>query len=76
MITIIQGQQLAGLDIDPVIKVEVDNECHYTNICKSNNCPYYNEYFVFNFHDFSSTFFDKIITISVSFITIILWVIN
>jgi len=66
MVTIIEGQQLAGLDIDPVIKVEVGSESRYTSIRQSTNCPYYNEYFVFGFHDLPSVTCDKLITITVS----------
>lgn len=65
-VTIIEGQQLAGLDIDPVILIEVGAEYRYTSIRQSSNCPYYNEYFVFNFHETPAMIFDKIIGISVS----------
>ena len=65
-VTIIQAQQLAGLDIDPVVRVDVGPESRYTNISKSTNCPYYNEYFVFDFHEPAAMILDKMITISVS----------
>jgi len=66
-VTIIEGQQLAGLDIDPVIMIELGTEYRYTSIRQSSNCPYYNEYFVFNFHETPAMIFDKMISISVSY---------
>ena len=63
--TIIQAQQLAGLDIDPVIRVDIGPESRYTSISKSTNCPYYNEYFVFDYHEPAAMVLDKMITISV-----------
>lgn len=65
-VTIIQAQQLAGLDIDPVIRVDIGTESRYTGISKSTNCPYYNEYIVFNFNEPAAIFLDKIVTISVN----------
>jgi len=64
-VTIIQAQQLAGLDIDPVIRVDIGPESRYTSISKSTNCPYYNEYIVFDFHEPAAMILDKMITISV-----------
>ena len=65
-VTIIQAQQLAGLDIDPVIRVDIGPESRYTSISKSTNCPYYNEFYVFDFHEPTAMILDKIITISVN----------
>ncbi len=42
-ITIHEGQQLAGLNIDPVVKVQIGEEVKYTSIKQSTNCPYFNE---------------------------------
>jgi len=70
-VTIIQAQQLAGLDIDPVIRVDVGPESRYTSISKSTNCPYYNEYIVFDFREPPAMIFDKMITISVITIIVI-----
>ena len=69
--TIIQAQQLAGLDIDPVIRVDVGPDSRYTSISKSTNCPYYNEYFVFAFHEPAAMILDKMITISVIFLIVV-----
>jgi hypothetical protein len=65
-VTIIEAKQLAGLDIDPVIKVDVGDQSRYTSIRKSNNSPYFNEYLVFDFRETAAMIFDKMITIAVS----------
>jgi len=65
-ITIIKGEALAGLDVDPVIRVDVGDQMRYTAIKQSTNAPYYNEYMVFDFNETPAAFFDKIITIAVS----------
>ncbi len=42
-ITIIEGRQLAGLNMDPVVCVQVGDVKKYTSVKESTNCPYYNE---------------------------------
>ncbi|XP_061482497.1 otoferlin isoform X2 [Rhineura floridana] len=64
-ITVIEARQLVGLNMDPVVCVEVGDEKKYTSMKESTNCPYYNEYFVFDFHVSPDVMFDKIIKLSV-----------
>ncbi|XP_077442849.1 otoferlin isoform X12 [Stigmatopora argus] len=64
-ITIIEARQLIGLNMDPVVCVEIGDEKKYTSMKESTNCPYYNEYFVFDFHVPPDVMFDKIIKLSV-----------
>ncbi len=64
-ITIIEARQLAGLNMDPVVCVAVGDQKKYTSVKESTNCPYYNEYFVFDFHMAPFMLFDKIITLTV-----------
>ncbi|XP_010603131.1 otoferlin isoform X8 [Fukomys damarensis] len=64
-ITVIEARQLVGLNMDPVVCVEVGEDKKYTSMKESTNCPYYNEYFVFDFHASPDVMFDKIIRISV-----------
>ncbi|VVC45932.1 Hypothetical protein CINCED_3A016890 [Cinara cedri] len=64
-VTIIEARQLAGLNMDPVVCVQVGEIKKYTSVKESTNCPYYNEYFVFDFHMPTVMLFDKIITLSV-----------
>ncbi|XP_030068852.1 fer-1-like protein 4 isoform X1 [Microcaecilia unicolor] len=64
-VTIIQAQKLVGVNIDPVVHVKVGEEKKHTTTQKSTNCPYYNQYFLFKFHEPRETVFDKLIEISV-----------
>ncbi|XP_060549087.1 otoferlin isoform X2 [Pantherophis guttatus] len=64
-ITVIEARQLVGLNMDPVVCVEVGDEKKYTSMKESTNCPYYNEYFVFDFHIPPDVMFDKIVKLSV-----------
>ncbi|XP_023341787.1 otoferlin, partial [Eurytemora carolleeae] len=45
--------------------VQVGDTKKYTSVKESTNCPYYNEYFVFDFHMAPVMLFDKIITLTV-----------
>ncbi|XP_023694974.1 otoferlin-like isoform X2 [Paramormyrops kingsleyae] len=64
-VTVIEAKQLVGLNMDPVVCVEIGDEKKYTSMKESTNCPYYNEYFVFDFHLPPDVLFDKIARISV-----------
>ncbi|XP_058143724.1 otoferlin [Dasypus novemcinctus] len=64
-VTVIEARQLVGLNMDPVVCVEVGDDKKCTSMKESTNCPYYNEYFVFDFHVSPDVMFDKIIKISV-----------
>ncbi|XP_015225069.1 PREDICTED: otoferlin-like [Cyprinodon variegatus] len=64
-ITVIEARQLIGLNMDPVVCVEVGDDKKYTSMKESTNCPYFNEYFVFDFHVPPDVMFDKIIKLSV-----------
>ena len=41
--TIIEARQLAGLNMDPVVCVQVGDTKKYTSVKESTNCPYYSE---------------------------------
>ncbi|KAL7862243.1 hypothetical protein SRHO_G00136840 [Serrasalmus rhombeus] len=64
-VTVIEARQLVGLNMDPVVCVEIGDEKKYTSMKESTNCPYYNEYFVFDFHLPPDVIFDKILKLSV-----------
>ncbi|KAK2856173.1 hypothetical protein Q5P01_004908 [Channa striata] len=64
-ITVIEARQLIGLNMDPVVCVEIGDDKKYTSMKESTSCPYYNEYFVFDFHVPPHVMFDKIIKLSV-----------
>lgn len=42
-ITIIEARQLAGLNMDPVVAIQVGDQKKFTSVKESTNCPYYNE---------------------------------
>lgn len=42
-ITVIEARQLVGLNMDPVVCVEIGDDKKYTSMKESTNCPYYNE---------------------------------
>lgn len=42
-ITVIEARQLVGLNMDPVVCVEVGDDKKCTSMKESTNCPYYNE---------------------------------
>ncbi len=43
MIHIIQGRDLPGLDINPYVIVQIDNQKRSTNTNESSNSPYFGE---------------------------------
>ncbi|XP_022646249.1 otoferlin-like isoform X4 [Varroa destructor] len=63
-VTIIEARHLAGLNMDPVVCVQVADQRKYTSVKESTNCPYYNEYFVFDFHCAEAVLFDKMVTLT------------
>ncbi|XP_028970511.2 otoferlin isoform X3 [Esox lucius] len=64
-VTVVEARQLVGLNMDPVVCVEIGDDKKYTSMKESTNCPYYNEYFVFDFHMPPDVMFDKILKLSV-----------
>ena len=42
-VTVTEARQLAGLNMDPVVCVQVGDQKKYTSVKESTNCPYYNE---------------------------------
>ncbi|KAK5857908.1 hypothetical protein PBY51_011117 [Eleginops maclovinus] len=64
-VTVIEARQLIGLNMDPMVCVEIGDDKKYTSMKESTNCPYYNEYFVFDFHVPPDVMFDKILKLSV-----------
>lgn len=39
----VEARQLVGLNMDPVVCVEIGEDKKYTSMKESTNCPYYNE---------------------------------
>uniref|UniRef100_A0AAQ5XME6 C2 domain-containing protein n=1 Tax=Amphiprion ocellaris TaxID=80972 RepID=A0AAQ5XME6_AMPOC len=49
-ITVIEARQLIGLNMDPVVCVEIGDDKKYTSMKESTNCPYYNEFHISVIH--------------------------
>ncbi|XP_075757576.1 fer-1-like protein 4 isoform X2 [Pelodiscus sinensis] len=64
-INVTEAQKLVGVNIDPFVVVKVGEEKRQTATQKSTNCPFYNEYFVFEFHEPREVLFHRLIEISV-----------
>ncbi|XP_078093137.1 fer-1-like protein 4 isoform X2 [Mustelus asterias] len=64
-VNILEARKLIGVNIDPVVYVKVADEKKHTAMQKSTNCPFYNEYFVFEFQESRAVLLDKIIEIIV-----------
>ncbi|NXJ00294.1 FR1L4 protein, partial [Psophia crepitans] len=64
-INIIEAQKLVGVNINPFVVVKVGEEKRHTATQKSTNCPFYNEYFLFEFHEPRDILLHRLIEISV-----------
>ncbi|NWV17935.1 FR1L4 protein, partial [Origma solitaria] len=64
-INVIEAQKLVGVNINPFVVVRVGEEKRHTATQKSTNCPFYNEYFLFDFHEPRDVLFHRLIEISV-----------
>ncbi|KGL94346.1 Fer-1-like 4, partial [Charadrius vociferus] len=65
-INIIEAQKLVGVNINPFVVVKVGEEKRRTATQKSTNCPFYNKYFLFEFHEPRDILLHRLIEISVS----------
>ncbi|KAM6184050.1 myoferlin isoform 2-T2 [Erethizon dorsatum] len=63
-VRVIEGRQLSGNNIKPVVKVHVCGQTHRTRIKKGNN-PFFDELFFYNVHITPSELMDEIISIRV-----------
>lgn len=48
MVHIIQGRDLIGLELNPYVSVQIDEQKRYTTVHKSSNSPYYGEVICFS----------------------------
>lgn len=48
-VTIIEARQLPGLNMDPVVCIQIGDQKKYTSVKESTNCPYYNEVILLSF---------------------------
>lgn len=54
-ITIIEARQLPGLNMDPVVCIQIGEQKKYTSVKESTNCPYYNEVYCVRINLYSSS---------------------
>ncbi|NXM11884.1 FR1L4 protein, partial [Ploceus nigricollis] len=64
-INVIEAQKLVGVNINPFVVVKVGEKKRHTATQKSTNCPFYNEYFLFDFYEPRDILFHRLIEISV-----------
>ncbi|NXA74893.1 FR1L4 protein, partial [Thryothorus ludovicianus] len=64
-INVIEAQKLVGVNINPFVVVKVGEEKRHTVTQRSTNCPFYNEYFLFDFYEPRDILFHRLIEISV-----------
>ncbi|XP_042202932.1 fer-1-like protein 4 [Callorhinchus milii] len=64
-ITVHEARQLPGINIDPVVYLEIDGKKKNTSIQKSTNCPSFNQDFTYEFYESPDLMMDKILQISV-----------
>ncbi|XP_006881765.1 PREDICTED: fer-1-like protein 4-like [Elephantulus edwardii] len=50
-VTVLEAQKLVGVNINPYVAVRVGEQRRVTATQRGTNCPFYNEYFLFEFHD-------------------------
>ena len=64
-VRILEARQLAGTQIDPVATVNVGNQKKSTTVKEQTNCPFWDEFFVYDFKMPPMVLFDKIICFQV-----------
>ncbi|KAK1337438.1 hypothetical protein QTO34_002065 [Cnephaeus nilssonii] len=50
-VTVLEAQKLVGVNINPYVAVRVGEQRRVTTTQRGTNCPFYNEYFLFEFHE-------------------------
>ncbi|XP_004867924.1 fer-1-like protein 4 [Heterocephalus glaber] len=50
-VTVLEAQKLVGVNINPYVAVRVREQRRVTATQRGTNCPFYNEYFLFEFHE-------------------------
>ncbi|XP_041526645.1 fer-1-like protein 4 [Microtus oregoni] len=49
-VTVLEAQKLVGVNINPYVAVRLGDQRRVTTTQRGTNCPFYNEYFLFEFH--------------------------
>lgn len=64
-VRVLEGRQLPGSNIHPVVRVTVAEQQRETAVKRSTNRPVYNQTFFFNFHLSEAELFDELVTLEV-----------
>ncbi|KXJ28708.1 Myoferlin [Exaiptasia diaphana] len=64
-VRVVEGRNISGSNISPVVKVTVSNQVRQTRVKKSTNKPFFDEIFFFNFKIIASELFDQTITFEI-----------
>lgn len=64
-VRILEGRQLPGSNIHPVVRVTVAGQQRETSVKRSTNKPVYNQTFFYNFHLSEAELFDELVTLEV-----------
>ncbi|KAM6979612.1 fer-1-like protein 4 [Aplochiton taeniatus] len=64
-VNILEAQKLSGVNINPAVFVRLGDQKRNTITQKSTNFPFYNESFIFEFHETPELLFDKVVQITV-----------
>ncbi|XP_071050748.1 otoferlin-like [Onthophagus taurus] len=64
-VTVLEGRHFAWPSMDSYVRIKIGNFSQKTGVRKSTDCPFFNEYFVFEFRTDLQTLLDKQILITV-----------
>ncbi|KAF6025306.1 hypothetical protein EB796_016391 [Bugula neritina] len=64
-ISIIEIRKLQGLNLNPMVEIHVGDVKKKTSSKESTNCPFFDEYFVFDYHLPKQSVLEKIVTFTV-----------
>uniref|UniRef100_A0A2K6GWG7 C2 domain-containing protein n=1 Tax=Propithecus coquereli TaxID=379532 RepID=A0A2K6GWG7_PROCO len=64
-VTVLEAQKLVGVNINPYVAVHVGEQRRVTATQRGTNCPFYNEYFLFEFHETRLRLQDLLLEITV-----------
>ncbi|KAK2509966.1 hypothetical protein MC885_004331 [Smutsia gigantea] len=63
-VMVLEAQKLVGVNINPYVAVHVGEQRPVTATQRRTNCPFYNEYFLFDFHETRLHFQDLLLEIT------------
>ncbi|CAF1117580.1 unnamed protein product [Adineta ricciae] len=61
MVHVIQGRDFSGLDINPYVCVQIDDQKRYTGVHRCSNSPFFGDFFTFDFSLPATQMMEKVI---------------